>query len=786
MFFISGVVALIYEAAWQREFTLLFGSSAPATAAVLAAYFAGMGLGAFILGRFVSRTRRPLIVYAVLEVLVAVGALLVTPILNLYASQYENLFARFHGTNLFFLIKAALAFLSIAIPTFAMGGTLPVLAQLFERDRARFGQLAGWLYVLNTAGAALGVLLFPPWLAAFGMTRGTQFCVCINLALAATAYFLSRKVTLKHTATLQSALTPLNRVILRRCLFIAFVSGFITFALQVGWNRAFAQIHENSIHSFAVLVALFIAAIAFGAQLSRFLLRSGWSWQQILGRSWLAAGFFLLFVPHLFVFLTGELKFVASVHLLANPRLLAPAIVMLLPVVLIAVSLPTVLHAAANNSPRNAGQIAGNVVSANIIGSVIGALVAGFVFPAALGLWKSFLACSVIVFIVAVPLLFQNLKLRLRAVIPYLLLAFVTFSQELPKARLEAARGEKLLAVREGPHGITAVVERENSRRLKQNNHYTLGGTAAIGDERLQGHLPLILHPRANKVAFLGYGTGITASSVFFHNITNAVALELVPEIADLAGEFFSQPNANFARHHPVVIEDARNFLRGTTATFDVIVGDLVVPWRNGEGALYTLEHFQAVKSALSSNGLFCCWIPMFQLGREDFEIILRTFLSVFPEAQVWRGDFSPREPALALMYGRAVAQDFSKKMNPDSANSHLQFPGAFWMHYVGMVTNISGGPLNREDRPIIELRSRRPQPFIGRDLAAWEKEVRLRTAARTPSLAEDHRAGMLAGEFMREFTILISEGRRAEALNMAERIRATVGETTANAVLGP
>jgi hypothetical protein len=37
LLFVSGAVALVYEAIWQREFALVFGSAAPATAAVLAA-----------------------------------------------------------------------------------------------------------------------------------------------------------------------------------------------------------------------------------------------------------------------------------------------------------------------------------------------------------------------------------------------------------------------------------------------------------------------------------------------------------------------------------------------------------------------------------------------------------------------------------------------------------------------------------------------------------------------------------------------------------------------------
>src|SRR5205085_10406981 len=99
-----------------------------------------------------------------------------------------------------------------------------------------------------------------------------------------------------------------------------------------------------------------------------------------------------------------------------------------------------------------------------------------------------------------------------------------------------------------------------------------------------------------------------------------------------------------------IIMEDARNFLRGSREKFDVIIGDLVVPWRPGEGGLYTLEHFATAKKSLNDNGLFCVWIPMFQIGETEFKVILRTFLSEFGMAFAWRADFSPVEPALALI----------------------------------------------------------------------------------------------------------------------------------------
>jgi predicted membrane-bound spermidine synthase len=51
LFFASGALALVYEVLWQRRFALVFGGGATAAAAVLAAYFAGLGVGSYVVGR---------------------------------------------------------------------------------------------------------------------------------------------------------------------------------------------------------------------------------------------------------------------------------------------------------------------------------------------------------------------------------------------------------------------------------------------------------------------------------------------------------------------------------------------------------------------------------------------------------------------------------------------------------------------------------------------------------------------------------------------------------------
>ena len=76
-FFLSGFAALLYQTAWTRELSFVFGTSELAVAAVLAAYMGGLALGAAAAARYAARLRRPVLAYGVLELAIALSALAV-------------------------------------------------------------------------------------------------------------------------------------------------------------------------------------------------------------------------------------------------------------------------------------------------------------------------------------------------------------------------------------------------------------------------------------------------------------------------------------------------------------------------------------------------------------------------------------------------------------------------------------------------------------------------------------------------------------------------------------
>src|SRR6195256_6948188 len=88
LLFGSGFCALGYQVGWLREFRLIFGPSPAASAAVLAIFIGGLGIGGLLLGARADRHPRPLLFYSTLEMIVAVFAALSPLLLMLARTVY--------------------------------------------------------------------------------------------------------------------------------------------------------------------------------------------------------------------------------------------------------------------------------------------------------------------------------------------------------------------------------------------------------------------------------------------------------------------------------------------------------------------------------------------------------------------------------------------------------------------------------------------------------------------------------------------------------------------------
>lgn len=686
LFFLSGFSALIYEVLWLKELTRLFGSSAYATATTLAVFFLGLFLGGLFWGRKSSKIKQPMRAYALLEFGIAASAILYFFILDLYFLIYSPLFNAFgHNPLLFTIIKFILAIGLLLLPSFFMGGTFPLMGQIFTLKKQNPGNIASLLYACNTLGAAGGAFIagfyLPPMI---GLQRAYLGAMILNTLIALFALRLNKGMHMDQG----KASSRKKRARRRSPTFgninlglVAFLSGFIALSLEVLWSRMFAQVLMNDTYSFATILITFLIALALGSFLANYLTRRGVSPARMLMRMALLSAISVAVSPIVFNFWTEGLtllpvsigwgRYMASM-------LGMTLVVMMIPAILIGTIFPLLLEAA-KGWKQSFGESIGLLSAYNTLGAIIGSLSAGFILLNLLGLWRS-IALMAVAYIFLAVLLAEDVA-RKRAsfiAIGLPLVASFWLISGIPSVRLDEANAEMLQDVYQGRDGIVAVIsaqppyypEHFQDLFIKLNNAYTLGGLGSAPDERRQSHLALFLHANPRSVYILGMATGITAGGALAHPVQRLVVSELIPEVVSAAESHFSAyTNGLFEDERvEIVIQDGRNYLLGTSEMFDVIIADLFEPWGAGTGDLYTLEHFETVRRHLNTDGLFVQWLPLYQISMREFGIIAQTMMQAFPQVTLWRGNFVPNKPIIAL-----IAQDDIVALSGDELVRNVQ-----------------------------------------------------------------------------------------------------------------
>src|SRR5262249_48917910 len=185
----SGFCALVYQIAWLREFRLIFGVSTAASAAVLAIFIGGLRLGGMPLRPRAARAPPPRGFFANPPPTPAPSAAPAPPPPALLRQAYiaaggtERM-----GIGAGTIARLVLSAVVLAVPTIAMGGTLPAAARGVTGDADARRRHVAVLYALNTLGAVIGSALATFWwLEAFGTRRTIWFAAAINALIAIAA-----------------------------------------------------------------------------------------------------------------------------------------------------------------------------------------------------------------------------------------------------------------------------------------------------------------------------------------------------------------------------------------------------------------------------------------------------------------------------------------------------------------------------------------------------------------------------------------------------------------------
>lgn len=182
---LSGFAAIGLEVLWTRALTMVIGGSVYAFSLVLAAFLIGIALGSLLGSKLFSKTQKPLIWFAVLEIILGLTVILSIYLLGNLPLAFLAILKKF-GTsfsNLQFGIFL-LAGMPIIIPTIIMGIIFPVVVQLGS---------VGKLYASNTVGGVFGALITGFLLIPIiGTSNSIVIIAAIYLIIGITIIFISR------------------------------------------------------------------------------------------------------------------------------------------------------------------------------------------------------------------------------------------------------------------------------------------------------------------------------------------------------------------------------------------------------------------------------------------------------------------------------------------------------------------------------------------------------------------------------------------------------------------
>ena len=620
---LSGAGGLGLQLTWTRQLSLVVGHELPALLSVLTAFFGGLALGGWAWEQLLTRERFQPHWPARLELVIGGWALATLVVLGPVAGRVAGLLPASTTGAAQFLVTLPAVFLLLLPATLPMGATVPALFRCIPGAPAESsGRGLALLYAANTAGGVLGTWITVLWVQPkFGLRAAVLACALCHVFAA--VLMLRTVPEAKTAAPVASAATSGGWPIRLQLL----VTGALGIGLEIVANRALAPVLEGTVYTHAAILGVFLIATATGSALER--ARPTDSAAGPLG--WLAlttvtAGHALIHVRELQEFLQR--------HLPAGPfgLFLGESLIALSVLGPPCLCMGSCLVRLLTESSR-AGMGTGTALAWNTAGAALAGPLMGVLLLPMLGLrpllwllaagygtsmaWHRGTAGRTRSIMVGIATVLLGMGLPATLGIP------------------DAAPGTRWVKWIHGASDSVGVAQSADGNRvLSVQGRFTLGGTASTNAAARQLLLPMLWHPAPQRALLLGVGTGISLGASAVDPSVKAVGVELLPEVIALQ-EWF-QPHNTPSADSRCVSGDARRFLRQSRDHYDLIVGDLFHPARDGAGALYTREHFAAMRDHLAPGGLAIQWLPLYQLDATVLRSIVGAFLAEFPETHAW------------------------------------------------------------------------------------------------------------------------------------------------------
>jgi len=684
LFFLSGFTGLVYETLWIRQFGFILGNTTYALSAVFGAYLTGLAVGSFVIGKRLQNTANPVRVYAVLEIGIAVSCFALHILFNTLLKDIGAIGIA-NSENWFLILQRfLLSFLVLFIPTFLMGGTLPVLSRYFYAALKKEGLTIGTLYGINTIGAALGCFATGFFfIRLFGLDKTSRLAISLSLLIGLVSFILA---LLPHQQSVHKQLPPQKlktaRMPVIRFLIPAFIlSGFTSFSYEVLYSRLLAFVLGNRIFASTAMITIFILGIAIGSFIvAKFLDKT-------------EKEPFIFSITQLFIGITTFLTIVFFQHILVffqhleqsiQPqthwgfillRFSQAAVIMFLPTIGFGIIFPTVTRYLYKQA-RSISLSIGKAYALNTIGSITGIFVTTFVLIPIFGAYDSMLMIALISVLLGHRFLTtqwsdaSRLRQRLSVTISLALVIVMFVTGHSFKNYPWPRQDKELIFSYEDASSLVTIYKGELGLYHYSDNTmvtFPVGKTGANKVQKIQGHLPVLLHPNPENALVIGLGYGITTAAVTaFDSLAYSETVEIFPGVIHSA-PFFKEFNNDLV-HNPkskIYAGDGRYFVKETREKYDIIISNVNEADTPGSASCYTKDYYELLKTVLKPGGLVA--VHMYgDYGR----LQIKTLQQVFPYLE---GFLAYNQTLLMIASNEPISIDEQRIKNRISANPVLR-----------------------------------------------------------------------------------------------------------------
>jgi spermidine synthase len=656
-FLISGFCSVLYELVWLRLAMAQFGVTTAMVSIVLSVFMAGLGLGSWASGRWLTSQNQKrsrisaLRVYALIELLIGVSGVLV-PYTFVWGRQLLEHSSLSSSFGYYFVAGWWVAV--CLVPWCAlMGATVPVaMRAIGQTIPSESRRSFSYLYTANVAGAVAGthVPLFLIELLGFRGTLKVGFACNCALAIGALALSSRSGSTTSVEADRVADSSQAHGSGGKSILWLLFLSGLTCMAMEVVWVRCYTPYFGTVVYAFASILGIYLLGTLIGSAVYR-----RWSLRRTKEN------------PIIWSVLAtcALLPLVAASPLIKMDQLLRLELGVAGFTGLLGFIMPMLVDRYSAGDPGKAG----TAYAINVVGCILGPLLAGFgLLPYMSERWALIVLALPWLIIGLAPLLPGSHSRRSTRMAVYSLLALSVWLMVV--GRGYEARFTKYTVLRD--QTATVIATGSGMYRKLLVNGYGITNLTPI--TKWMAHLPLAMLDRPPKDALvICFGMGTTFRSLHSWGIP-VTAAELVPSVPRLFAYYHDDAQAilDSPLSH-VVIDDGRRYLERTPDQYDVITIDPPPPLQAaGSSLLYSEEFYDVVKQHLHTGGILQQWLPATpETDPVDVAAVARAIRDSFPYVRVFRDEFGVHFLCSERPFARPSTAELVQRM-PSAALTDL------------------------------------------------------------------------------------------------------------------